>query len=239
MATRGYFETTRTLTYSYLSVLPLLFLYELLLFISEPTVDTEVRLSADLWIRAVFSWTGTNTLLITIFLTLVFGIVIYYKERRKLPAIRLHYFTFMVLESLVWAIVIAIAVSLFVGRLFAMAGGGTGELTFIQWMALAIGAGVYEELVFRVILVSILLFMFRQLFLSDWLPPVLAVIIGALIFSWVHYVGTFGDEFTMPSFMFRFLFGLALTALLIYRGFGIAAWTHSLYDVLVISTWQL
>jgi hypothetical protein len=47
-------------------------------------------------------------------------------------------------------------------------------------------------------------------------------------------MGSMGDVFTLQSFTFRFLFGMALNALLMLRGFGIAAWTHSLYDVMVI-----
>lgn len=239
MKLHGYFAASSSLTYSYLSVLPLLILYEILILISQPSADAEVRLSADIWIYAIFSWTGTNTLIITLFLILAFGIVIYFLEANRRPEIKAHYFSLMVLESIIWAVVIAIVVSALVGRLFAMSVGGSGDLSFLQWMALAIGAGVYEELVFRVVLVSALLFIFRHLFLSEWLPPFLSIIISALIFSGVHYIGTFGDPFTLSSFTFRFLFGLALTALLIYRGFGITAWTHSLYDVLVISLWHL
>ncbi|HYE57311.1 MAG TPA: CPBP family intramembrane glutamate endopeptidase, partial [Rhodothermales bacterium] len=55
----------------------------------------------------------------------------------------------------------------------------------------------------------------------------------ALIFSAIHYVGPYGDPFTLPSFVFRALFGLALNAVYLLRGFGVAAWTHAIYDVLV------
>ena len=58
---------------------------------------------------------------------------------------------------------------------------------------------------------------------------------GALLFSAVHYIGALGDAFTLPSFMFRFLFGLALNVVFLVRGFGIAAWTHALYDVMIVT----
>ena len=58
---------------------------------------------------------------------------------------------------------------------------------------------------------------------------------GELAFSAVHYIGPLGDAFELPSFFFRFLFGLALNGLFLIRGFGVAAWTHALYDVLVVS----
>ena len=63
----------------------------------------------------------------------------------------------------------------------------------------------------------------------------IAAVVGAAIFSAVHYIGPLGDVFELPSFIFRFLFGLALNALFLVRGFGVAAWTHALYDILVVS----
>jgi hypothetical protein len=62
-----------------------------------------------------------------------------------------------------------------------------------------------------------------------------AAVAGAAVFSAVHYVGVYGDALTLASFTFRFLFGLALNVLFLARGFGVAAWTHALYDVLVVT----
>jgi hypothetical protein len=56
-----------------------------------------------------------------------------------------------------------------------------------------------------------------------------------VLFSGAHYVGPLGDSFALPSFTFRFLFGLALNVLFLWRGFGVAAWTHALYDVMVVT----
>jgi membrane protease YdiL (CAAX protease family) len=101
-------------------------------------------------------------------------------------------------------------------------------------LALSIGAGVYEELVFRVILVGGLFAMLRRLVTDRLVAYVLAAVVGAAVFSVVHYVGTFGDVFTPASFTFRFFFGLALNGLFLWRGFGVAAWTHALYDVMLV-----
>ena len=67
-----------------------------------------------------------------------------------------------------------------------------------------------------------------------WRRPVAvgaAVVLSALIFSGFHYIGPYGDAFTTPSFTFRAIAGLLLSGLYVTRGFGIAAWTHALYDV--------
>jgi len=58
-----------------------------------------------------------------------------------------------------------------------------------------------------------------------------AVAVGALVFSAFHYVGPMGDTFTVPSFAFRAIAGVAFSVLFVVRGFGITAWTHALYDL--------
>jgi membrane protease YdiL (CAAX protease family) len=120
-----------------------------------------------------------------------------------------------------------------------MASLGMGKM-----LALSLGAGLYEELVFRVVLVGGLFWLFSTFRGKDsgengWKSAspayLLAAVTGAAIFSAVHYVGALGDPFTLSSFTFRFLFGLALNGLFLARGFGIAAWTHAIYDVLVVT----
>jgi hypothetical protein len=69
-----------------------------------------------------------------------------------------------------------------------------------------------------------------------WKPVasgVFATIIGAFIFSAFHYIGPFGDPLELNSFVFRTVSGLLLSALYLLRGFGITAWTHALYDVIL------
>jgi len=59
--------------------------------------------------------------------------------------------------------------------------------------------------------------------------------LSALLFSAVHYIGSMGDAFTLGSFLYRFLFGLILNGIYVWRGFGVAAWTHAIYDIMVIA----
>ena len=107
--------------------------------------------------------------------------------------------------------------------------------TLLQKIALSIGAGIYEELLFRVILVGGLYAILRFAFGTKIIGYIIAAIVGALLFSAIHYIGSLGDEFTYSSFFFRFLFGLALNVLFLVRGFGVAAWTHALYDIMVVT----
>jgi membrane protease YdiL (CAAX protease family) len=234
-AVNPYFSQTKTLTYSYLIALPLLIMYEVFILISQPDADQFVRLSTDIWIKWIFASMGFDTLKFTIALAFILGLVIFFKERSNPVKVRGRFFLYMILESAMYAVIIAMVISGFLGLIFNIAAPeGIGGLTKFQQLALSLGAGLYEELIFRVLLVSGLVVVFGWLGFQGGWKNAAAMILAALIFSAVHYFGTFGDQFTMSSFLFRFLFGLALNGLLIYRGFGIAAWTHSLYDVIVV-----
>jgi hypothetical protein len=102
-------------------------------------------------------------------------------------------------------------------------------------LMLSLGAGLYEELLFRVLLVSALAALGRVVFgFGVKGAGVFATIVGALIFSAFHYIGPFGDPFRLTSFTFRAISGVAFSALYLLRGFGITAWTHALYDAFLL-----
>src|SRR6185503_3428586 len=91
--------------------------------------------------------------------------------------------------------------------------------------------GIYEELLFRVLLVSGLVALGQAL---QWRRPVavtVAVVVSAIIFSSFHYIGPYGDRLELSSFVFRMIAGMMFSVLYVARGFGITAWTHALYDV--------
>jgi len=116
-------------------------------------------------------------------------------------------------------------------------GGALANTSMATKVMLSLGAGLYEELVFRVVLVSVIAFIATRIF--RWRPFIgglTAVVLSALIFSAFHYVGPYGDVLRLDSFVFRFIGGLAFSTVYVLRGFGIVAWTHTLYDLLVLAT---
>jgi hypothetical protein len=109
--------------------------------------------------------------------------------------------------------------------------GGSGWSLPTQLM-ISLGAGIYEELLFRVILVSgLALGAQKVLGWSATASGIFAVMVGALVFSAFHYIGPYGDRLELSSFTFRTVAGVLFSALYLQRGFGITAWTHALYDV--------
>ena len=137
---------------------------------------------------------------------------------------------------------LAIVFGVVVGALTAQLLGGMQRLAIAQQslgvpatIMVSLGAGLYEELLFRVVLVGALLWGSKKLL--GWGPVasgMLATMGGALIFSAFHYIGPYGDPFTIQSFTFRAIAGLAFSGLYVLRGFGITAWTHALYDVFLL-----
>jgi len=230
-----YFSSTHSLLYSYLISLPLLLMYEILIFLSQPDTAQVVRISVDVWIKTLFSYIGPNVLSLTLIFVALLGVVILYRERDRLSSLRVSYFMTMIIEASIYALVLAMLISSAITGLLQMVQTSPIEsLSILQQFALSLGAGLYEELFFRVILVSGLLFVLKQFVNKTYLAYALAMILAAAIFSFVHYIGALGDPFTIGSFLFRFLFGLALNAIYIWRGFGMAAWTHAIYDLMVI-----
>jgi hypothetical protein len=164
---------------------------------------------------------------------LVIGIVVFVVERKKEIPIRPRYLFWMPVESVVYAIVLGWIVGVSVGALFNLSPPQVGEFDAVTQFALSLGAGLYEELVFRVLLVGGLYAILIR-FADKTVAYTSAALVAAALFSAVHYIGAFGDPFTLSSFVFRFLFGLMLNVLFILRGFGVAAWTHAIYDILIV-----
>lgn len=233
---KTYFSDTKNLLYSFLISLPLFLAYELLILISQPDASQMVRISVDSWFKSIFSLLGVNTVSITLLVVALFGMFILYKERDKLRGLRFKFFPLMIAESTVYAALVTLVATFFVSMLFAIsANDPISSLSGLQKFALSLGAGLYEELFFRVILVSLLILVFKKVFNNtNWAAMAAAIILSAFLFSLVHYIGSMGDAFTFSSFAYRFVFGLMLNGIYVWRGFGIAAWTHALYDLMVL-----
>ena len=239
----GYLDVTRTATYGYLAAIPLFVLYEVGVLLAN-TGPGQVRVGADVWLKsllAVLGGTGTAALGAAV---MAVGGIVWWRDRERRPPLVPRYFAWIMAESLAYAVVLAFLVSGTVGVIFGAWAWAWPTAVLAQvarlglglQLALSIGAGLYEELVFRVILVGGLFWVLqRATSLGRRRGYWVAAVVGAVVFSAVHHTGALGDPFTLPVFTFRFLFGLALNAVFLVRGFALAAWTHALYDVLVVT----
>jgi len=102
-----------------------------------------------------------------------------------------------------------------------------------------LGAGIYEELLFRLMLLSLAVLALRWIAGPRvWVLP-LAIVLTSLLFSAAHYVGPHGEPLLWSQglfwfrALFRFIAGVFFSVLFLCRGFGIAVGAHAFYDLLV------
>ncbi len=112
--------------------------------------------------------------------------------------------------------------------------GGWGDDSIPGELLLSVGAGIYEELVFRLIFISLFMLVFKDLFGLRQNPAAgLAVVLSSLAFAAHHYYPVGSDAFSGMEFLFRALAGGYLAGVFVFRGFGIAVGSHAVYDVIV------
>ena len=225
-----YALSSRSVLYSALFALPLFLLYEAMALIFREEVDN-IRNGADVLLKQLLGLVGVHGL-INVSLVMLVGllVVIGYNRNQVSGPIRFRYFALMFGESILYGLGLGMVVSWIVQMMLLATGTGNLQTQII----ISLGAGVYEELVFRVFLVSgLFLFLHRLLGFRNFSAYVISAVAAALIFSWFHYVGPLGDTWALHSFLYRFVAGLVLSGLYILRGYGITAYTHALYDLFV------
>jgi membrane protease YdiL (CAAX protease family) len=235
----NYLQLSRSRTYAILFALPLLLLYEAGAAILAARGGTSLRNGADVMLRTLFAAGGVQGTLAFTGVLIAGGLLLVWTERRRRRIrIRGSVFATMMTESVLYALLLGVVVGTAThwlvggfGLRLALDGGPVSSLPLSHGIVLSLGAGIYEELVFRVLLVGGLAGAFLAGGLHKRQAGIFAALLAALIFSGFHYVGPYGDPFEVPSFVFRFLAGLVFSGLFLVRGFGIAAWTHALYDV--------
>ena len=116
-----------------------------------------------------------------------------------------------------------------------LSGGKVGSGFVLDRIAMGIGAGIYEELVFRLVLVSFILMIGVDLLRFDRTGiAVTAVLLSAVAFA-AHHHQPFGLEpFNPGAFGFRTIAGMYLAIVFWYRGYGPAAGCHAAYNVALV-----
>lgn len=233
--TNAYWQSSRAPRYSLLFALPLLVLYQILAAAVPAGPQGGVRNGADVMLQSVFIWlAGAWGPRLFMTCLIVAGLWLVAKDLRANPGrLRPPVFGLMLAEAVGLALIFGVVVG---GLTAALLGQplpfALGRGTVLM---LSLGAGIYEELLFRVLLVTAFAWVaHRVLGLRPFTAGASATMAGALVFSAFHYIGPFGDAWDVYSFVFRTIAGLFFSALYLTRGFGITAWTHALYDVLLL-----
>jgi hypothetical protein len=107
-----------------------------------------------------------------------------------------------------------------------------GHAPVLDRIALGIGAGVYEELVFRLVLISVVMMIGADLLHFDRRNVIIfAVAFSSIVFAAHHHRPFGADSFDIVRFVFRTGAGAYLAAIFWYRGYALAAGCHAAYNV--------
>ena len=230
---RNYWRYSRSTYYSVVMALPLLLAYELLIIYTQSNYWVR-RNAADVWIRTFLTAFDLKAQHLTfVMIGILLALIPIAKMRSKGISIKINYFFLMLLESFAYSVILGVVLQFILLRLGGLSASGFGN-DVLQNIALSLGAGFFEEIVFRVLLLNLLLFLSKLFFKISLVTVVFSVLVSSLLFSISHYVGSMADSWQLYSFMFRWIAGMLFTVLYFIRGFAITAYTHALYDIWVL-----
>lgn len=145
----------------------------------------------------------------------------------------------MAAESLLWVVPLLVLGILLRDHGPAAAFDGGRTLTSLPWherVTLAIGAGIYEEVLFRLVLVTAIHFVVVDLLrFHTQAGSVVGLILSALAFAFYHDVSSVRGGVDIALITFYTLAGLFFGVIYLMRGLGIAVGAHAFYDILVLA----
>ncbi len=236
-----YVARTRSLPVNLLFLMPFLLLYQVAITFTQSPVDN----AAAAWLRALWAALGPRgSMLVTLLVAVGLGLVVWIRAREATRDRGIY--GGMLIEGLCYGALLGTVANLMATRmplervvaLSAETGSAEafeGLRHEFQNLGLAVGAGIFEELMFRGVLLAGLYALLKHAIGADrFTAAALSIVLSAYLFSDYHHWGATGEPYDPYVFAFRFHAGLCLGALFLWRGLGIAAFAHGFYDVLVM-----
>ncbi len=204
---------------SLVMIAPLLFAYAIgVLFVGRVN-------GADVVTRALYGALGRTTYLL-VYAAAALLFLFWVRRGQRWGTLRLDVIAPVVLESAIYAFTLGTMISLVLDRLIGLGNVGSSIVS-------ALGAGVHEELVFRLGICAALASLLRG---GGKVGVLVAFIISSVLFSAAHHVGAHGEAFTMHTFVFRSLAGMVFAAIFWFRSLAHAVYAHTLYDLVVAAS---
>jgi len=236
-----YWDKTKRPLPNLFFVLPLLLAYELGVLLIGESNGYSVRSAADAWLRWTLANIGIESTWVVpgLIVAVLIGWQLYVKDPWVLE---LPVFLGMIGESiglgaglvLLGELQYQLYVSL--TQPPAAAAGALDQLAMEPWFVQSVaylGAGIYEEAIFRLMLLPALLWVASKVQPSPKLAVTIAVVLSSLAFASAHYIGPGAEPFDNFTFTFRVVAGLFFSSVFVLRGFGLAVGAHAAYDILV------
>jgi len=224
----------RNLLTSLILVFPLFLIYQIGVLFTLPMLN-----GADFVTTLLFSSLGMTLKGYLLFLAAVVGAfalgVALLKRKQHFNG---RVFLPVVLESILYALTMGSLIVLLMTKILRFPPSlavGLPEQGLLTRVVMSLGAGVYEETVFRLGFLEGSIAAFEKLLgMSRWAAVLGAFVFSSTVFSLVHYLPPTGDAFSFGSFTFRMLAGIVFGVLYKLRGFSVAVYTHAFYDIFVL-----
>lgn len=206
---------------SFVLIFPLLLAYEIgVLFVGRVN-------GADVVTRALYTIAGNRTVYLLIYAALAGLFLLWIRKGNRWSTLRLEVAAPVILEAAIYALTLGALITVVLDRLLGL--GITGNS-----LVAALGAGVHEELVFRLGLFAGFVALLGGL--DRKFAVALALVTSSLLFAAAHHLGAHGEPFTAHAFAFRTLAGMAFGAIFWFRSLAHAVYAHVLYDLVVAAS---
>ena len=182
---------------------------------------------ADVVTRALYAAVGSRTLYLLVHAAIAGLYLLWIRRAGRWATLRLEVAAPVILEAAIYAFTLGAIISCILERVLGL---GLDHDSAVS----ALGAGVYEEIVFRLGLLGGCVALLRGT--SQRLAVPLAFVVSSLLFAAAHHVGVHGEPFTAHAFAFRVLAGAAFGAIFWYRSLAHAVYAHVLYDLVVAAS---
>jgi len=239
----SYLDSTGKPLYALLFLLPLIVIYEIGVWSRIDIAHTKFVVTFT-WLMGLAEGLGVDRSLAWAFpgIVVVIMLLSWHLSSQYPWQVNLKWVGAMAIESVLWSLPLFAMAAVTSSHL---AGQGGGEFAsgyssnYMTNMITSIGAGIYEELIFRLVLIGLILIVMEDVFKIKFpFPGIVAVLVSAILFSVHHYFGLERgrictlESFTLSSFIFRALAGIYFALIFRYRGYGITAGSHIAYDMI-------
>lgn len=251
----SYLETTSRPLYALLFLLPLVVIYEIgTLLVNTRQFENFVvqeRVATFTWLIHLARWSGLDPRLVWAFPGLVIIIILlcWHLASSYDWTIRVPRLGWMSVESIVLALPLlllsaAIGGSSTTAYQSIAANNDAGSYSLVSHLITSIGAGIYEELIFRLILIGLLIMFMEDVCKAKSNAAIIvAIVVSSALFAAHHHIGIDAggsvllEPFEWGRFIFRSLAGVYLALIFSWRGYGIVAGAHAAYDIILKILW--
>jgi membrane protease YdiL (CAAX protease family) len=228
-ALQKYFQQSELPLTSLSFLLPMIVLYEIgtYYFASDWARHTETRVLAFNLLRQFLAMFGATGRYLPCF-AVCFILLSWHIARHDRWQIQVGTNFLMCIESALLALPI-LAIGSIIGRYLPLYAPGH---SWKGGLVLSLGAGIYEELVFRLIAFTLLNILLVDMLKIEKKWAYLLIVVGSsILFALYHYWSPQSAPFRWSDCIFRTICGAYFGVLFLSRGFGITAGTHAVYDI--------